>query len=558
MYNKEQAADLKNQLNVRDFYKKFLKQLEDGNASNTYVGLCPFHNDHTPSLKIDKESGMWRCWVDSIGGDMIDFVERFFGYNYIQAMEYIIKEFDVKIEVSEKAKKEYALKQAMIKLHDNVSTFYQRSLPQSQEAIQYLKSRHFDAETVKAFRIGFVNSQNVCSNEKLRPLFVASSLIYDKSYNNYFGPNRITFPYQDMYGNIMGFNARTIVDDKPKYWHSKTTHIFKKDELLYGLYQAREAIIETKSVFIVEGNIDVIRAHQYGFTNTIALSGTVIHDKQINQLKSICKNYYIILEDDVMERLSKGKKESPLDKMYNTIMSNNPYANVKIIKLYQGNTKCDLDDFLINNGKGAFLGKIKESMSYNEFKILEGLKSVNYKTIEEKKIYVYKVRRFINELKANVDRNQYIELLSSKLDLPELDIRHILSKGMAEDNYVQENYDEPRIACQKYIIASFFSKFGYLDTYKILKQFKVETVLDIEFLNIYKTIIKTVLTKGSDGDIINILQYSGLESDEKNILNDCYFKRDEFDYLDYKLDSENNDNLYDLRKFIEAQIGDLK
>lgn len=557
MYNREQAADLKNQINVKDFYKKFLKQLEDSNASNLYVGLCPFHNDHSPSLKIDKESGVWRCWVDGIGGDMIDFVERFFGYNYIQAMEYIIKEFDIKIEVSEKAKKEYVLRKTMTKLHENVSMFYQKALPQNKTAIEYLKSRYFDADTIRKFRIGFIPEDNICSNEKLRPLFYTSGLTW-KDGNNFFTPNRISFPYQDMYGNIVGFNARTIVNDKPKYLHSKTTHIFKKDELLYGFYQARESIIETKSVFLVEGNVDCIRAHQFGLTNTIALSGTVIHDKQINQLKSICKNYYIILEDDVMERISKNSKDSPLDKMYNTIMSNNPYANVKIVKLYQGSEKCDLDEFLLRYKKSSFLLKVKESKTYNEYKILEGLKNVNYKTVEEKKIYVYKVRKYINELRASVDKNQYIELLSAKLDLPELDIRHILSKGMVEDSYAQEDYDEPRIACQKYIIASFFSKFGYLDTYKILKQLKAENVLDKEFLNIYNTIIKTVLTKSSEGDIINILQYSGLDSDERNILNDCYFKRDEFDYLDYKLDKDNNDNLYDLRKFIEAQIGDLK
>jgi len=557
MYNREQAADLKNQINVKDFYKKFLKQLEDSNASNLYVGLCPFHNDHSPSLKIDKESGVWRCWVDGIGGDMIDFVERFFGYSYIQAMEYIIKEFDIKIEVSEQAKKEYLLKNTMIKLHENVSKFYQKSLPQSPEAIAYLKSRYFNLDIIKKFSIGFIPENKICSNDNLKPLFYNAGLTW-KDGNNFFTPNRISFPYHDMYGNIVGFNARTIEDVKPKYLHSKTTHIFKKDELLYGFYQARESIIETKSVFLVEGQIDCIRAHQFGITNCIALSGTIIHDKQMNELKSICKNYYIVLEDDVMERLSKNSKESPLDKMYKTIMSNNPYANVKIIKLYQGSEKCDLDEYLLRYKTSSFLLKVKEAKTYNEYKILEGLKNINYKTLEEKKIYVYKVRKYINELRANIDKNQYIELLSIKLDLPELDIRHILSKGMAEDTYAQEDYDEPRISCQKYIIASFFSKFGYLDTYKVLKQFKVETILDKEFLNIYNSIIKTVLTKGSDSDIINLLQYSGLDSDERNILNDCYFKRDDFDYLDYKVDDKNNDNLYELRKFIEAQVGDLK
>jgi len=557
MYSNEQAFDLKSQLNVKEFYKKLIGTIED-RSPKYYTTLCPFHNDHNPSFKIDKKTGVWHCYVDGIYGDMIDFVERFHGLSFSDAMAYIIREFDVKIEMSEEAKKQHAIKSSMIKLHTVISNFYQSELYKNKEAINYLRDRKIDTETINKFKIGFVPETKVCNKEEFKSLFFNSGLAWENG-NNFFTKNRISIPFQDNYGHIVGFTARTIFDDKPKYLHSKTTNIFKKDELLFAFNHAKKSIEETKSVFFVEGQFDCIRAHQFGITNCVALSGLTLSNKQITNLKNICKNYYIILEDAKAENISKNGKESALDRIHDTIISNNSWATIKVIKLYSGENKCDLDDFLLNNGKGAFINKIKEAPTYNEYVLVEKLKHVNYKTIEEKSNYIYSIRKYLNKIEEPIKKKYYISLIHKKLEYPEGDIYSILTRANSLDKISNiGKYDDAILSSKKYIISSLFSKFGYYNSYKVLEELNITNILDKEFLNIYNKIKDIVLQNGKSCDIINLLHSSNLTSEELSIVDDCFFKSDELDYLDETYDNDNLDDLFELREFLKDQIKNLE
>ncbi len=574
-YSEQQILELKKQIDIKEFYKHFIGTIEE--YGNEYRSICPFHDDHKPSLIIHKETGIWKCWVDGIGGDTIDFVERFYGISFRDALDLIIKEFNIKIAISEEDKKKQAIYNGLCKIHNITSNKFQNNLYRNKDAINYLKSRKIDINTIKKFKIGFIDDSSVCNNNKLLPLFLAGGLVNkrENNYYNFFSKNRISIPFQDTHGNVIGFNARTILDDKPKYLHSKTTPIFKKDEILFGFNHAKKDIAETKSVFIVEGQFDCIRAHQFGITNCVALSGTSISNKQINSLKSICKNYYIILEDKVLETIpKKGKKESPLDRIYNTIISNNSWATVKIIKLYE-NDKCDLDEFLLNNGKAEFLQKIKHALTYNEFVLFNRIDNIKCSTVDDKYDYIYRIKPYINSIKKMAQRERYIDILYDKLCFEELgntedekekfrqknysNIRKILSKTTRYDRIdMSESYDNPRVATQKIILASLFSKFKYYNSYKILEELNIENFLDEEFLNIYKEIKKIVLKNGNNCDIINILHYSDLTSEEILIADDCLFKSDTLDYLDEVYDEENKDNLFELREFLKEQIKNLE
>lgn len=561
-YSQEQILDIKKQLSVKEFYAHFIGTgIEE--YGNEYRTICPFHDDHSPSFVIHKEKGLWRCWVDGIGGDYIDFVEQFYGVNFKEAIDIILREFNIEIELSEEDKKRQAIYNGLCKIHSITNTKYQKDLLRSKEAIQYIRERKFDKDTINKFKIGFINGESVCNNEKLYPLYEVGGLLNQNkenlSYYNTFSKNRISIPFQDQYGSVIGFTARTIVGDKLKYLHTKTTPIFKKEEFLYAFNHAKKSIDETKSVFIVEGNLDCIRAHQFGITNCVAISGTAMSDKQINLLKGICKNYYIILEDNVMERLPKNGKETPLEKIYNTIKSNNSWANVKIIKLYDNvGDKCDLDDFLLSRGKGSFLDKIKHAPTYYMYKLVYELNNINYKHIEEKKLYIYKIKKIINSINGD-DRRQYIRELAVKLEMPESDIINILSRHNKYNEYeMTEQYDKPEIACQKIIIASLFSKFGYYNAYKILNDLMVDNVLDDTFKKIYYTIKDIVLTNGAECDIINIIHCMDLSSEEKLIVDDCFFKSEDLNYLDFEHIPDNEDKLYELKELLKDKIGDLK
>lgn len=550
LFSREQIIDLKNKINYRDFYRQFLQLKQSGKL---LWSVCPFHNDHSPSLSIDEETGIWKCWVENISGDIIDFYIRLTGKSFTDAVLDIAKSQDIKMEISEELKKELALKRALYKLNDNIALLYQKSLAKNKEGQAYVLSRKFSLDIIRQFKIGFIPSAPLKDlGNQFIPLLREAQLVNTNENGdtyNYFSTHRISIPFFDEYGHIVGFSSRVTDNNyKPKYLHSRTNKIFKKDELLYAFNFAKEKIKETKSVIITEGQIDCIRCHQFGITNTVATCGLALSDKQLKLLKTYVKNYYIIVEDKAGENM--------VDKYYDTISSNNYWANIKIIRLYENDEKCDADEFLLKYGKGAFLDKIKHAKPYHEYKLIDSLRNINYKTIEEKKFHIYNNRKYIAKITNPIDKKQYIELLASKLELPENDIRKIIARSEATDNDIKVGkYDDRRTTAQKYIIATFFSNFGVATAYKVMhKDLKVYTKLDGRFKKIYDKIINVILLYGSNSDIINAIHSLDIMTQEElSLLDDAYFKKDDFDYL---LDED--DNTQALKEFLLDQINNLK
>ena len=546
LFTREQIIDLKSKIDIRKFYKQFLELRQSGKL---LWSKCPFHNDSDPSFSIDETTGIWKCWSENISGDIIDFYERLTGKSFTDSVLDIAKSQNINIEISPELKKELEIKRAMYLLNHNISNLYQKALSQNKEGQQYLISRKFSLDIIKQFRIGYIPSFNLSNlGNKFIPLLKEVGLLNSNENGdvyNYFSTHRISIPFFDEYGHIVGFSSRAVNNEyKPKYLHSRTNKIFKKDELLYAYNFAKDKIKETKSVIITEGQIDCIRCHQFGITNAIATCGLALSDKQLKLLKTYVKNYYIIVEDK--------KGEAMIDKYYDTISAYNYWANIKVVRLYDGDEKCDADEFLLTKGKSAFLEKIKHAKPYHEYKLIDSLKNINYKTIDEKKFHIYNNRKYIAKITHPVDRKQYIELLAEKLELPENDIRKIIAKAENTDTDIAiGQYDDRRITSQKYILASFFS---YFDTSKVCKllndELKVANKLDLKFKKIYEKIINILLLYGSNCDIINnIHSLDIMKQEELSIIDDAYFKKDDFDYLD----DEN-----ELKAFILDQLDNLK
>lgn len=546
MFSHEEIVQFKNKVNKRDFYRQFLELRQSGKL---LWAKCCFHNDHEPSMSIDEETGIYRCWSCGAHGDILDFYQRLTGKSLTESIMDIAKSQNIKIEISEELRKELAMKRALYLLNNNIANLYQRALAQNKEGQQYLTSRKFSLDIIKQFRIGYIPSTPLKDlGEQFLPLLKMAQLVNtDENGNvyNYFTTHRISIPFFDEYGHIVGFSSRVTDNNyKPKYLHSRTSKLFQKGELLYAYNFAKEKIKETKSVIITEGQIDCIRCHQFGITNTIATCGLALSDKQLKLLKTHVKNYYIIVEDKAGENM--------VDSYYDTISASNYWANIKIIRLYDGDEKCDADEFLLKYGKSAFLEKIKHAKPYHEYKLIDSLKNINYKTIDEKKFHIYNNRKYIAKITHPVDKKQYIELLSEKLELPENDVRKIIARSEATDNEVSVgNYDDRRTTAQKYILATFFSQFGVQTAYEVMhNKLKIYNRLDLKFRKIYNKIIDVILLYGAKSDIINAIHSLDIMTQEElSILDDAYFKKDEFDYLE---DAE------ELSLFLQDQIENLK
>lgn len=546
MFTHEQLIDLKSKINVREFYRQFLELRQSGRL---LWAKCCFHNDNDPSLSIDEETGIWKCWTENISGDIIDFYQRITGKSFVDSVMEIAKSQNIKLEISEDLKREFEFKKGLYSLNSKIANLYQQALVQNKEGQEYLVKRHFTLDIIKQFKIGYIPTLPLASfGSNIVPILKEAGLVNtDENGNayNYFSTHRISIPFFDEYGHIVGFSSRVTDNNyKPKYLHSRTSKIFKKDELLYAFNFAKDKIKETKSVIITEGQIDCIRCHQFGITDCVATCGLALSEKQLKLLKPYVKNYYIIVEDE--------KGEDAIDRYYDMIIQSNYWACVKIIRLYDENGKCDADEFLLKYGKGAFLDKIKHAKPYHEYKLIDSLKNINYKTIEEKKFHIYNNRKYIAKITNPIDKKQYIELLAEKLELPENDVRKVVARAEASEGSITVgDYDNRRTTAQKYILATFFSHFGIQTAYEVMNnKLKIYTKLEGKFRKIYEKLVNIILLYGVNADIINIAHSSDiLTNEELTILDDAYFKNEDLDYLT---------DTFELEEFLKDQIQNLK
>lgn len=546
MFTHEQLIDLKSKINVREFYRQFLELRQSGRL---LWAKCCFHNDNDPSLSIDEETGIWKCWTENISGDIIDFYQRITGKSFVDSVMEIAKSQNIKLEISEELKREFEFKKGLYSLNSKIANLYQQALVQNKEGQEYLVKRHFTLDIIKQFKIGYIPTLPLASfGSNIVPILKEAGLVNtDENGNayNYFSTHRISIPFFDEYGHIVGFSSRVTDNNyKPKYLHSRTSKIFKKDELLYAFNFAKNKIKETKSVIITEGQIDCIRCHQFGITDCVATCGLALSEKQLKLLKPYVKNYYIIVEDE--------KGEDAIDRYYDIIIQSNYWACVKIIRLYDENGKCDADEFLLKYGKGAFLDKIKHAKPYHEYKLIDSLKNINYKTIEEKKFHIYNNRKYIAKITNPIDKKQYIELLAEKLELPENDVRKVVARAEASEGSITVgDYDNRRTTAQKYILATFFSHFGIQTAYEVMNnKLKIYTKLEVKFRKIYEKLVNIILLYGVNADIINIAHSSDiLTNEELTILDDAYFKNEDLDYLT---------DTFELEEFLKDQIQNLK
>lgn len=546
MFTHEQLIDLKSKINVREFYRQFLELRQSGRL---LWAKCCFHNDNDPSLSIDEETGIWKCWTENISGDIIDFYQRITGKSFVDSVMEIAKSQNIKLEISEDLKREFEFKKGLYSLNSKIANLYQQALVQNKEGQEYLVKRHFTLDIIKQFKIGYIPTLPLASfGSNIVPILKEAGLVNtDENGNayNYFSTHRISIPFFDEYGHIVGFSSRVTDNNyKPKYLHSRTSKIFKKDELLYAFNFAKNKIKETKSVIITEGQIDCIRCHQFGITDCVATCGLALSEKQLKLLKPYVKNYYIIVEDE--------KGEDAIDRYYDIIIQSNYWACVKIIRLYDENGKCDADEFLLKYGKGAFLDKIKHAKPYHEYKLIDSLKNINYKTIEEKKFHIYNNRKYIAKITNPIDKKQYIELLAEKLELPENDVRKVVARAEASEGSITVgDYDNRRTTSQKYILATFFSHFGIQTAYEVMNnKLKIYTKLEVKFRKIYEKLVNIILLYGVNADIINIAHSSDiLTNEELTILDDAYFKNEDLDYLT---------DTFELEEFLKDQIQNLK
>jgi DNA primase catalytic core len=279
-------------------------------AGGTYKGLCPFHQERTPSFTVTPARGTFKCFGCGEGGDAISFVEKIESVDFVGAIEHLAKRFGVQIEYEELSPEADAArrrKERLSQLLERARVFYERVLWESDpgaQAREYLASRGLGEAICKQFRLGYAPGGPTLTRRARQEGYTLDELLAtglaNRRGNDYFN-RRIVFPLTDARGHVRGFQARRLYDDDPlqaKYVNSPESELFKKGDLLYGLDLGRQAIAKQDRAVVVEGNTDVIALRQMEFEPVVASMGTALTEAQLRELNRLTKRIFLCFDAD--------------------------------------------------------------------------------------------------------------------------------------------------------------------------------------------------------------------------------------------------------------------
>lgn len=416
-----------------------------------YVGLCPFHNEKTPSFHVSPSKGIFKCFGCGKGGDSVNFIMEHEHYSYVEALQYLAEKYNVEIEevqMSSEMKAELSEKETMFAVHQFAQKYFTDNLLNKDEgkqiALLYFKEREFSMETIKKFQLGYgLANWEAFTKEALQSGYTKEQLLKSglslekegKYYDRF--RERVIFPIHNLSGRILGFGGRILTSDKSKakYINSPETDIYNKSKVLYGIHFAKNAIVKEDNCLLVEGYTDVISMHQAGIENVVSSSGTSLTTDQIRLIKKYTTNITIIYDGDPA-----GIKASL--RGINMVLSED--MNVKIVLLPEPE---DPDSFVKKN-RAAEVKKYftEKAQNFILFKTQLLLSEVKNDPILKSKV-ISEIIEDISLIPNTISRSVYIQECSNLFELPENSLISQLNKILAKrfKKSVQRSSEEQEI-----------------------------------------------------------------------------------------------------------------
>ncbi len=394
-------------------------------AGSTYKGLCPFHQERTPSFTVTPGRGTFKCFGCGEGGDAITFVEKTENVDFVGAIELLARRFGVELEYEEaspeqeeKRKREDRLRALL----ERAAEFYSRVLWESDAgagAREYLASRELGEEICREFRLGYAPGGARLASRALQEGYTQDELravgLANSRGNDYFN-RRIVFPLADVRGRVRGFQARKLHDDDPlqaKYVNSPEGELFRKGDLPYGLDTARQAIAREDRAVVVEGNTDVLALRQAGFAPVVASMGTALTEAQLRELARLTKRLFLCFDADA------AGQDATLRGMALAITKD---FKVNVVLLPQGRDPAD--------DPVAFQEELARPVPYPVHRV-----RLFCEQAKDKQVAFAEIRDFLTRYPDSPEQHEAVRLAADLLDLPPetqagLITRHRFSAGV--------------------------------------------------------------------------------------------------------------------------------
>lgn len=387
----EEINEIRSRANIVDIISGYLQVSSKG---KNYVALCPFHNDHSPSLIISPEKQIFNCFTCRTGGNVFSFVMKYENVSFAEAVSIVAKKVgfnlknDVFVKSENKYSKDYEIYEYAMKFYlNNINT------ADGSKAREYLLKRGINETIIKEFKLGYSGSSKdtfykLATNkgwdiETLNKLGLINK-VNENVYDTFI--NRVVIPIENLKGEVVGFTGRIFngEDNTAKYLNTKETKIFKKSSLLFNYHNAKNYIRDRKSVIVVEGNMDAIKMSAKGFKNVVALMGVALSNEQIDILKRLKVPVMLMLDND------NAGEEATIKNGESLINSG---VDTKVVRLSGAK---DPDEYLEKFGIDAMQNNIDKAIKYIDFKIECLKKDKDLSNMEDLITYVKEVINSIN------------------------------------------------------------------------------------------------------------------------------------------------------------------
>lgn len=443
-YSDEIIEEVRSRNDIVEVISAYVKLQKKGSS---YFGLCPFHNEKSPSFSVSRQKQMYYCFGCGAGGNVFTFLMEYENYSFVEALRYLADRAGVDLpeqEYSEAERRRADEKAVLLEIHKRAAQFYYVQLKSSQgeQAMAYLRGRQLGDDTIKAFGLGYSSKFSNTLYQFLKSKGYADDMLAKSgliTMDEKHGPhdkfwNRVMFPIMDANNRVIGFGGRVMGDEKPKYLNSPETLIFDKSRNLYGLNRARTT---RKSYFLLcEGYMDVISLHQAGFTNAVASLGTALTAGHASLIKRYVQEVYLTYDsDDAGTRAA--LRALPILK--------DAGITAKIIRMEPYK---DPDEFIKNLGAEAFEERIEKARNGFMFSLEILEKDYDLKSPEGKTGFLNEAARRLGRFEEEIERNNYIEAVAEKYHTGYEELRRLVGK-MAVREGLAKPVQRPKTAGAK-------------------------------------------------------------------------------------------------------------
>lgn len=409
-YPEELVEEIRERNDIVEVIGTYVKLQKKGSS---YFGLCPFHNEKSPSFSVSPDKQMYYCFGCGAGGNVFTFIMEYENYSFPEALKYLADRVGIKLperEYSEEEKRQQDLRMQVLEINKMAANYfyYQLRTESGAQAMQYLKSRQLDDETIKRFALGYSSKYSSNLYQYFKSKKISDELLkesglfnvdekngmYDKFWN------RVIFPILDVNNRVIGFGGRVMGDGKPKYLNSPETIVFDKSRNLYGLNIARTA--RKKYLLVCEGYMDVISMHQAGFTNAVASLGTALTSGHASLLKRYTQEVLLLYDSDEAG-VRAALRAIPILREAGV---NSRVVNLRPYK--------DPDEFIKNLGAEAFEERLEQASDSFMFRVSIAESEFPMEEPQGQNRFFERCAEMLLELKDELERNLYIEAIVKK------------------------------------------------------------------------------------------------------------------------------------------------